>query len=836
MNEGVNTGSKHALPETLRHFAAVESAGIFAGVRFFDDPELTEVAFAVDDAVDLAHLFTFDLALLPPEKVVLALEGEPQKESSQLALRRLLGGGAKKVPGTAASILRQVGLQTLLTGSNGIYIFTFAGHGLTDQGEDLLVTQELLKRRPVTTGLRLSVLMQDICTSRAPRRLVLVDACRANSQAARTVDRLSVPMSPSFHQALLARRGLTVLAGTTKGGFAYDDRDRCNGVFTGAVIDVLRGKEPSVAAGLYITVGDLAQAADRRVRDWVRIHRPHHEETSLGISCIFDPESMRDLPLASIPDRQNALEAFTERRNQALKRLRGMLEKPLTGAVFDRIEAQLEMVCPNPNAEKLIEGIERLDDSLYSRESLLALLERLEGLSTSLPETSRGFRRLARKLTLTLVAAIFGILVYGMYDDMAESDSTASTESVANLGVAKSETDPDAVKKKPTELEKPEPESPPLRTETRTAAPPNGKQEVKPSEDSPSVTTPRAPSASRTTAVPLPASESVPAQYEVKIESGYTDPGEATKSTSAINRHGTDMPAPLPTFKMVRVLPSKISGQTTEGSPVELANFSATVAVHYSTELGMEIVTVLWASEGRALEKRPVYQPGASLVLDSARGKIRFDVLAIDRNAKKINWSASLIPKKLDCSTKTDSLSQSPRFWSTPVGRYGVDPLGLHIELNAPYTMDKRCLDCRVKADTYKISAKVHGDNKAAAYGLYLLDMSEVRGEMYSLEISSGGRIAAIRHYVDGRATTTLWSGQLDTSGEVRLEVEARAGLLTAWADGRQLGVAQYDTKSVPNVALGSGFFLKAEEDLPVSAVFADYQLTTCIDEGGYLE
>ena len=73
------------VPESIRStegFDASESAGLFVGVRSFRDSWFAEVPFAVDDAVDLAYLFALQLALIAPERVVLALSGEPVKAES----------------------------------------------------------------------------------------------------------------------------------------------------------------------------------------------------------------------------------------------------------------------------------------------------------------------------------------------------------------------------------------------------------------------------------------------------------------------------------------------------------------------------------------------------------------------------------------------------------------------------------------------------------------------------------------------------------------------------------------------------------------------------------
>lgn len=59
-----------------------------------------EPSHAVDDAIDLAHLFALEhnVRLVEPSRVVLALSGEPQKPASRQRLEALLAAGATHRP------------------------------------------------------------------------------------------------------------------------------------------------------------------------------------------------------------------------------------------------------------------------------------------------------------------------------------------------------------------------------------------------------------------------------------------------------------------------------------------------------------------------------------------------------------------------------------------------------------------------------------------------------------------------------------------------------------------------------------------------------------------
>ena len=85
---GRGPGAVAAEVQRREGFDPSASAGLFVGVSTFEHGRFPEVPFAVDDAVDLAWLFTGELDLLRPERAVLALAGEPRKAATRTAPRR----------------------------------------------------------------------------------------------------------------------------------------------------------------------------------------------------------------------------------------------------------------------------------------------------------------------------------------------------------------------------------------------------------------------------------------------------------------------------------------------------------------------------------------------------------------------------------------------------------------------------------------------------------------------------------------------------------------------------------------------------------------------------
>lgn len=274
---------------------------MFVGVSQFEDSRFADVPFAADDAVDLAHLFCFELGLIRPEKALIALAGEPRKPESIERLRALLAAGTRRISARQADVYSQLETQARISAAPGLLLVTFSTHGYSDQGADYLMATDSLIRRAVRTGIAVHEVFDDVARARAPRRLVLLDACRERlSKGTRSiVPALESAMSKGFAAAIAKATGQVVLAGAPLGGFAYDDSERGNGVFTATIIDGLRGAAPADETGL-ITVRALADFVEQRVAEWIRDFRPEHGEPSGGLARRIEGPA-EGLPLAIAP-------------------------------------------------------------------------------------------------------------------------------------------------------------------------------------------------------------------------------------------------------------------------------------------------------------------------------------------------------------------------------------------------------------------------------------------------------------------------------------------------------------------------------------------------------
>jgi formylglycine-generating enzyme required for sulfatase activity len=360
-----------AVPEREQRragFDPAESAGLFVGVSRFDDPLFAEVSFAVDDAVDLAHLFAFELRLVAGGKIVLGLAGDPRKPDSQARLQELLDAGAKSLPARQTDVYGQLDAQRKAAGSKGLFVAAFATHGFSDQGGDFLVAADSLRRRIVRTGVAIDEVFDDVARSLAPRRLVLLDACRERLSSSTRGGDPAAAMSAGFADAIGRASGQAVLAGATLGGYAYDDPARRNGVFTASILDGLRGAAPADERG-YVTVGTLADYLQEQVAVWVGDHRPDHAGRSQGIARRLEG-AVAQLPLAVDAVRRQAEEARRRRLDAARARLRENIGETISGTFFDEIAAVLAADPPAADLEALLEEIDALDGGLRSQRSL----------------------------------------------------------------------------------------------------------------------------------------------------------------------------------------------------------------------------------------------------------------------------------------------------------------------------------------------------------------------------------------------------------------------------------------------------------------------------------
>lgn len=278
----------------LVKYDPAQSAALFVGVRrFTHDRTLTEVRYAVDDAIDLAYTISIEQSkLVNPLRVTLALSGEPEKPQSHARLRRLIEEGATVIPATQSDILAALENQAHTAGPAGLLLLSFATHGFARGGVPHLLAASSILKFP-STAISASEVADIASRSDATRSLILIDACRerlTTDARAGSGDRLA---AAPLIDAMSRVAGQSVIYAAAAGRYAYDDDETKNGVFTAAILDGLHCRAASDSSGL-VTVETLAKFAEDRVRAWIQKYRDPTVRTAIQWTA---DEGSRSMPL-----------------------------------------------------------------------------------------------------------------------------------------------------------------------------------------------------------------------------------------------------------------------------------------------------------------------------------------------------------------------------------------------------------------------------------------------------------------------------------------------------------------------------------------------------------
>ncbi len=273
-----------------------ESAAMFVGIRdFTHDVTLTSVKYAVDDAIDLAYAVSMggQTRLVDPNRVMLTLSGAPQKPVSVRHLSELRAAGAMLRPATLSDILLDLERQSRAVGSKGLLILGFATHGTNDGGIQHLLAADSLLHHPRTSVTEVTI-REMMSKMSVPRAVMFIDACRERlTSNSRNGER--DPRSAAMLKVLGEIDGICGLSAARNGGYAYDDPERGNGVFTAAVVDALQCRALTSTDG-YVTLDALATYVEEHVRRWIEVHRGGDGK---GVTELHCEGRSRSMPLAN---------------------------------------------------------------------------------------------------------------------------------------------------------------------------------------------------------------------------------------------------------------------------------------------------------------------------------------------------------------------------------------------------------------------------------------------------------------------------------------------------------------------------------------------------------
>lgn len=280
-------------PLGSKEVGSAQSAALFVGIRDFSNRNISDVPYAVDDAIDLAYELSIGQArpLVPPSRVVLALSpGEPRKRDSRRRLQELLAAGATRHLAERGEILRLLRQQSRLIGPEGILILHFATHGVAEGGAQQLLARGSDINRPETL-IPVTTISQVVSDNDVARALILIDACRENLRRDRRAGKPDARSKAAFVRVLTGVEGQVIICGAPRGGYAYDDEVRHNGVFTATIIDGLRCAAAKDRHG-FITVNTLYDYVSRNVLTWVKKNKNPRARLATQLNCDGETKKM----------------------------------------------------------------------------------------------------------------------------------------------------------------------------------------------------------------------------------------------------------------------------------------------------------------------------------------------------------------------------------------------------------------------------------------------------------------------------------------------------------------------------------------------------------------
>jgi len=274
-------------------FNRQESTALFVGVRDFPEGTVGQVRYTVDDAVDLAYVMAFEkkVRLVPPERVVLAISGEPVKEESRHRLEALRQARATITTADRKTITTQLERQAEQAG-DGVLLLFFATHGFSSDGVGYVLASDSIFK---DTDSSISTAAVFDTAARAARSIIFVDACRervpANIRGGGSSTYFEPGGTAPLIEAMSPLNGQVVFYAATQGGYAFEDENEKNGVFTSAIIDALTGCNGPRHRGM-IDADALGQQIEEQVRSWIRRRRDRKIRKATQVLMDVDTKSM----------------------------------------------------------------------------------------------------------------------------------------------------------------------------------------------------------------------------------------------------------------------------------------------------------------------------------------------------------------------------------------------------------------------------------------------------------------------------------------------------------------------------------------------------------------
>lgn len=245
------TLSVTAQPGVKQLPAAAKRYAIVIGVNQYDDPQISPLSGAGNDAKTLADSLIVN-AGFPKDNVILLTGDQP----------------AERKP-TRGNILRRLSNLVGVLPKDGLLLFAFAGHGIERNGKAFLLTSDSQAGNDVKlldqTAIEIGSIKESIRATGVGQVLLILDACRDDPSAGRGTAKDN-PMSPALTKGLNLKRDVTAFAtiyATEIGKRAYELKEKNQGYFTFALIEGLKGAAANDKGD--VTLGGLVKYLQEKV-------------------------------------------------------------------------------------------------------------------------------------------------------------------------------------------------------------------------------------------------------------------------------------------------------------------------------------------------------------------------------------------------------------------------------------------------------------------------------------------------------------------------------------------------------------------------------------------
>ncbi len=281
------------------------NAGVFVGInKFQEGSELKTLEFAVNDAIELAHLFVFELKLIKPENCTLLISGQPNGSDVRNHLQKLIDADVRQLQARNIPILDAFeDASKVAKRKSDMLICSISSHGFDEDRNAYFMPFDSTRRRVRQTAVSLNDIQLALDDSEAGHRLLLFDACQERV-AIRGGG--GIPMTPAFRKRLENATGQATFASCSPGEVSRESNGLGqigHGVFTHAVLEALRGDAPASKDNV-ILLGAVAEHATQRVKDWCQKAQFAPQSPSY-----LGSEDARNMPLAARASDQETLVA-----------------------------------------------------------------------------------------------------------------------------------------------------------------------------------------------------------------------------------------------------------------------------------------------------------------------------------------------------------------------------------------------------------------------------------------------------------------------------------------------------------------------------------------------